>query len=202
MDNYAASVEKTKKLFLGYPQEDMIAAFALEHDNDYMYLSFMGRKERVSRATASIEFESCGVWTESSYAEYMTIYDVLSRCSMPRLTGEMVPASALLGSAYRSGISDFFEREAMLLDERFDDLKRVCACTGEITEGMSDLECTFSLFEFLPVGMRFLRADDEFPPEIHYLWDGCTLKHMYFETTQFCERFITDMLIKEIKKGS
>ena len=80
MDNYAASVEKTKKLFLGYPQEDMIAAFALEHDNDYMYLSFMGRKERVSRATASIEFDSCGVWTESSYAEYMTIYDVLSRC--------------------------------------------------------------------------------------------------------------------------
>ena len=165
-----------------------------------MYLRFLDRRERISRKTADIEYDSGSGWVNASYAEYMTIYDVLSRCIKPRLTGDMIPAAALLGPAYRSGISDFFEREAGVFEEHFDELKQVCSSMGRLGEGKSDLQCDFSLFEFMPVRMCFLKSDDEFPPKICYQWDGCTLKHMYFETTQFCERFITDMLIKEIEK--
>ena len=173
----------------------------LESSDEYIYLPFFYRKERIDRATAGIETYTESGWVNASYAEYMTIFDVLSRYALPSLTGEFRPAAALLPSVYRSGIDGgFLDRDAAFFDEHFSEVAEVCSALGRSVPGSCDAEFEFDLFDFLPLRMRLWRSDEEFPAELGFLWDACTLDHMYFETTQFAERFVTQAITGEVLK--
>lgn len=65
--------------FLEYDQKKMIRKFALEHDEKYLYIFFVGRKYRINRITGGITWSVDEFQTEenANYNEAMTIYDVL-----------------------------------------------------------------------------------------------------------------------------
>ena len=51
MSNYEALNARMSSHFLEYDQEKMIRKFALEHDEKYLYIFFVGRKYRINRIT-------------------------------------------------------------------------------------------------------------------------------------------------------
>lgn len=79
MSNYETMKDRMSSHFLEYDQEKMIRKFALEHDEKYLYISFVGRKYRISRTTGEITWSVDEFRTEenANYNETMTIYDVL-----------------------------------------------------------------------------------------------------------------------------
>ena len=80
MSNYETMKDRMSSHFLEYDQEKMIRKFALDHDEKYLYIFFVGRKYRINHITGE---ESPGLWMNSrrkkmqNYNEAMTIYDVL-----------------------------------------------------------------------------------------------------------------------------
>lgn len=91
--NYEAMKNNMASVFLQYDQESMIRKFALEHDEDYLYIRFTGRKYRICRRTGAVTWseDAFSTETKADYNEAMTIYDVLC-CSRDdcRLSGEWV----------------------------------------------------------------------------------------------------------------
>ena len=54
MSNYETMKDRMSSHFLEYDQEKMIRKFALEHDEKYLYIFFVGRKYRINRITGEI----------------------------------------------------------------------------------------------------------------------------------------------------
>lgn len=54
MSNYETMKDRMSSHFLEYDQEKMIRKFALEHDEKYLYIFFVGRKYRINRITGGI----------------------------------------------------------------------------------------------------------------------------------------------------
>lgn len=79
MSNYETMKDRMSSHFLEYDQEKMIRKFALEHDEKYLYIFFVGRKYRINRITGGITWSVDEFQTEenANYNEAMTIYDVL-----------------------------------------------------------------------------------------------------------------------------
>ena len=79
ISNYEKMKDDMATVFLQYDQEKMIRKFALEHDETYLYISFVGRKYRINRLTGSVVWSEDAFRTEqmADYNEAMTIYDVL-----------------------------------------------------------------------------------------------------------------------------
>lgn len=54
MSNYETMKDRMSSHFLEYDQEKMIRKFALDHDEKYLYIFFVGRKYRINRITGGI----------------------------------------------------------------------------------------------------------------------------------------------------
>ena len=65
--NYDKTVHIAQQLFVTYDQSAIIARYGLEHDERYLYLTFIGDRYRISRQSGAVEvstdmgrFASCG----------------------------------------------------------------------------------------------------------------------------------------------
>ena len=54
MSNYETMKDRMSSHFLEYDQEKMVRKFALEHDEKYLYIFFVGRKYRINRITGGM----------------------------------------------------------------------------------------------------------------------------------------------------
>ncbi|MDO4344408.1 MAG: DUF3786 domain-containing protein [Eubacteriales bacterium] len=180
----------------------MIKKFKLEHDKEYLYIQFAGRRYRIHRSSGSVSWSEDFFQSEekANYNEAMTIYDVLC-CSKAdcRLAGEWVNVGSL--SAVRGGslvknnhffgdAGKYFEGKARLL---------ACACEklhGRKTE-KGDVAYELDMFSFLPVILRFWEADEEFPASLQILVDKNILDYMHYETVMFAVSHILERLKSE-----
>ncbi len=77
--NYEKMKNSVNDSFLQYDQENMIRKFSLQHDSNYLYITFIGRTYRINRHTGIIHWSDDHFQTthDADYNEVMTIYDVL-----------------------------------------------------------------------------------------------------------------------------
>ena len=95
MDNYEKQVYTGRELFLKYNQDKLIEKYGLKHDEEYLYLKYIGTEYRINRRNGAIEYATGEEWTDCrEYTVVMTIYDFLC-CSgqeiLPPLTGQWQP---------------------------------------------------------------------------------------------------------------
>ena len=78
MDNYEKQVYTGRKLFLKYDQDKLIEKYGLKHDEEYLYLKYIGTEYRIDRGNGAIEYVADDEWTDCrEYTIVMTIYDFL-----------------------------------------------------------------------------------------------------------------------------
>lgn len=99
MSNYETMKDRMSSHFLEYDQEKMIRKFALEHDEKYLYIFFVGRKYRINRITGGITWSVDEFRTEenANYNEAMTIYDM--SCVIPKNT-VIPPMNGFISAAF------------------------------------------------------------------------------------------------------
>ncbi len=200
--NYDKARDAMSTEFLRYDQERMIRRFSLDHDEDYIYVTFLSRRYRISRSDGRVE---CLAGPDApflaGYNEAMTIYDVLC-CSREdcRPAHEFVSVSSLssvMGGSL-SGGRDFFQRDAELFDGRVDELRRACLkLSGRELSG-GDTAFEFELFPSLSVELRFWSSDDEFPASLRLLADANILDFMHYETLMFALSHLLGLIEKEL----
>lgn len=104
MSNYETMKDRMSSHFLEYDQEKMVRKFALEHDEKYLYIFFVGRKYRINRITGGITWSVDEFQTEenANYNEAMT--RMQERNSMERLQNWQKPASGCMGSGWKKAM--------------------------------------------------------------------------------------------------
>ncbi|MDC7288452.1 DUF3786 domain-containing protein [Blautia schinkii] len=201
--NYEKMKNSMADVFLHYDQESMIQKFGLAHDENYLYISFVGREYRIDRADGQVSWSKDSFQTEETagYNEVMTIYDVLcySRENC-HLANEWVNISSLSavkgGSLAKEG--DFFHNAGSCFDGKTAAL--ACACKKlqgrKLMRG--DVAYELDLFPFLPVCLRFWESDDEFSASLQILTDKNILDYMHYETLMFAITHLLHRLKEEI----
>ena len=159
MINTITNYEKTKismaNIFLQYDQEIMIKKFSLEHDSNWLSLTFVNRIYRINRQTGNVQWSNDAFETvyEADYNEAMTIYDVLC-----------------------------YSKDGCHLAL---ELHNACIALSGKELDKGDVAFELKLFSFLPIIIRFWEADDEFPTSLQILVDRNILDYMHYETLMF-----------------
>lgn len=198
--NYETTLENMQVRFLSYDQGRMIDQFGLHHDGQYLYLSFVGRDYRISRGDGKAEWSGDGFVhsVPAGFNEAMSIYDVLC-CSKDRcrLSGQFCTVNRLKGVIQSCRVGDgLLQSTARLFDGKSGRLDRACAALGGQRESMGDVAYRLDIFPFLPVILRFWESDEDFPPELTFLWDENTLDFVHYETTYYIRGHLIGRLLE------
>lgn len=202
--NYAIACDSARKLFLEYDQERIIRSFSLCHDKSFLYLNFVGRPYRVDRETGQVEKEAAGDWDREKpgFEEVMSIYDMLcNENGKPVLSGQWRSVKEM--NRVRSGAktldSGLNARHEAFFSGKGEALAAACRCLGGTPAPVGEAAFYIPVFDFLPVYFQFWDGDEDFPPQIRFLWDGNTLKYLHFETTFYISGYLLGLLEKIVR---
>lgn len=188
--NYEQTRDKTEKQFLKYPQEQMIEKFQLKHDEQYLYIRFVGRRYRIDRNTGRIEWSEDGFLhgNHADFNETLSIFDVLCYSKEGcRLAGKFSRINNLKGTVYSNGLGDdIFRPVRRFFDENAEKLGYACEQLGGVREKVGDISYRIPVFEFLPVILQYWEPDEDFPSNMQILWDENIMDYMHYETTYYC----------------
>lgn len=202
-NNYAAASVSARELFLSHDQEAMIRIFSLEADETYLYLNFVSAPYRIRRKTGAEESKRYGGWKEAAFNDVMTIYDMLCNPNgRPALTGRWISVSEMnrlksgaktLGSGLNTKWENFYRGKA-------EQLSAACRALGGRRETVGDVAYTLPVFDWMSVYFQFWDGDEEFLPQIRFLWDEATPDYLHFETTFYATDFILDCLRELVER--
>ena len=196
--NYETTKRESQKLFLKYNQQRMIDKFHLEHDDDFLYIEFVARRYRIDRHTGIVEWkEDSGLWHEAGFEEVLSIFDVLCYSKDDcRLSGNYCGISNVKGANLAAAPgNDMFAPAARSFDHHIDRLTAACEALGGTKEKIGDVSYKIPIFPFLSIQLQFWEGDDEFPPQLKFMWDENILQFMHFETTFYVTGHVIDRLL-------
>jgi hypothetical protein len=205
--NYDITRDKMEKKFLEYDQSRMIKKFALEYDDDYIYITFISRLYRVGRKTGRAEWTEDGFKTavHGGFNDSMTIFDVLC-CSEDdcRLSGRFTSVNMLKGTAQTQHLGEGLNQSiADSFSGHMEELKNALLSLGGRQNALrtsADVDFTVYAFPFLPLEFRFWDADDEFPASMSILMDENILSYMHYETTYYMVGHLLDRITELMDK--
>ena len=200
MDNYQISRDRAQSFFLSFDQEKIIADWHLQHDERWLYLSFLGKPYRVSRENGSIW--RCWEESQAAFSEVLSIFDLLCHESDSKyLSGHFAPVNSLKGRPRAVGVGvDFHRAIAAQFDRDPDAFRRACESLGGTPSPMGDIGYQFPVFGDLSVILKFYHADEDFPASITLLWDENTLSYLYYETAFYIAGFLLGQIEETMKK--
>lgn len=199
MSNYEKMRDAMEPAFLKYDQERMIEKFSLKHDQEYLYLDFVGREYRLNRRTGRVETLQNNQYQHADYNVSMTIFDVLCE-SKPNchLSGNYVSVNQLKNVVQTASLGDaVFQKEAAFFKNKCSKLRAACERLGGIPLHIGDVSYEIRLFSFLPVVLKFWDADEEFDAVLKLMWDEKILDYMHYETTYFAASHLFERLREE-----
>ncbi len=195
--NYEITKKGSQKLFLNYDQQRMIDKFSLEHDDAFLYIEFVARRYRIDRSSGNVEWaEDPCLWHEAGFEEVLSIFDLLCYSKDDcRLSGNYCGISNVKGASLAAAPgNDMFAPAARSFDHHTDRLAAACEALGGTKEKIGDVSYRIPVFPFLSIQLQFWEGDDEFPPQLKFMWDENILQFMHFETTFYVTGHVIDRL--------
>ena len=186
MDNYERALEYARGLFLKWDQQQMITLCQLRHDENYLYLNFLGDPWRVERASGVAQCIAAEP-VNASFSQGLSIYDYLCRTEpLPPLSGRFCPVNALPHVAQSNpSTTDFHQRHADFLQDHIPALQRALEQLGIAPFPQGDAACLFPVFDGFNAVFQFWEGDDEFPPSVRFLWDYHAQGYLKYETLYY-----------------
>ena len=186
--NYVKMRDASRRLFLGYDQDAMIARWSLEHDDAFLYVSYMGQRLKIDRRTGALSHAqppAPGEYRGGDFInESMALFDLLTLSpTRPRPRGEWTSISTLggiIGAGHDRTLSH--EPTAAGFSGRLPTLARACERLGGVPCGKADVGYAIPVCMDFQILFQFWDGDDEFPANIKYLFDANALQFMHYET--------------------
>lgn len=205
VSNYDVTQQQAAAMFLGYDQTEMIRKFALQHDEQYLYLPLVGRRHRIDREIGVVEYVSNdGSWKTADFNAAMTIYDLLCY-SKPdcRAAGEFINMKSLSaikgGSISSGGVGDgFYDRTAARFDHKNAQLIRACEVLGGSEYGRGDVAYQIPALAGMPVVFQFWDSDEDFGASIALLFDKNILDFIHYETVWYLTSHLLSRIAEQM----
>ena len=202
VDNYKIQAGQAKKLFLTYDQQELIRRCHLIFDDTYFYISFLARSYRIHRHTGDMERKVGDAWVDgNSFGEVMTILDWLCDSKPHRhITGRWVNLVSQCHSFHSNLQESGNDPYAALFDRKPEAFAQACqALGGEWVPG-ADIGYAIELVDGLRVLVQLWRGDEEFAPQLRYLWDENALQYLLYETTWYALPLLLRRIREEMKE--
>ena len=199
MDNYAISKERAQRFFLGFDQEKILHRWAFRHDDDHIFLRFLGREYQVCRHTGQVF--RLPQMEEAEHGEVLSIFDLM--CHQGKntaVTGRLAPVNSLKGNAAVGVGTDFYSKFAARIDAEPERFCRACLACGGVAVEAGDIGFRFCVFEDLPVVLKFYRCDEDFPASLTLLWEENMLEFVYYESVFYIAGVLLSWLEREMER--
>lgn len=186
-DNYAIQAAQAKLRFLTYDQQKLIAKYALNFDDTWLYTTMLCQTYRISRTTGDLEkLEGDGWQDANTYEEVMTLLDLLCDAKEDRrVSGNWKSLQSFGLMFHRSLLEERRNAYADYFDANPDAFHKGCLALGGKPVQGCDMGYGVELFDGLPVAVQFWHGDEEFYPRLRYLWDENALQYIRYETMHF-----------------
>ena len=187
--NYDNVKEQMQTEFLKHDLKQISDRFGLSLDDQFLSLRFMGSDCRIDIRNGTVECFHKGAFRPAEYYEAMTVYDILCFSQNDAVPSgqyvSMQSLSGVLSSNPGAGSQRFYASEKRRYDNKEEFLIRALEqLGGKITEG-GDVSAIIEVFNGLNVLFRFWNSDEDFEPEIQFMWDKNVLQFMHYETVWF-----------------
>ena len=182
MDNYRLSRDRAQAYFMGFDQEAILREWDLPHNDDWLYVTFLGQEYDICRKTGKVLRSASGA--EAEHGEVLSIFDLLChRGDDKTVNGVFATVNSLKGLPKGAGVgTDFHHKQAAAFDRDFDAFRRACLALGGEPVDMGDLGFRFPVFGPLSVILKFYHADEDFPASLTLLWEENLLQFVFYET--------------------
>lgn len=198
--NYDLQVDIGRRIFLNYDQDLLIRKFALQADDQWIYLTYLNTPCRIGRASGQIDELQGNRWIECrNFSTVMTIYDLLCYHKGP-VVPTLCHEWCAVGTFVVTGVQNtgtFTKKYAALFDGKVEKLRSACIRLGGIPEKRmagADVTCKIPVTSFFPVLLQFWEGDEDFPPKIMVMWDRHTDRFLHFETTFYLQGDLLERL--------
>ena len=187
VNNYEIQVQQAKQRFLTYDQQELIARCRITFDEDYLYTRFLSEKYRIHRRTGDMERFHEGAWVDgNTFGEVMTILDWLCDSRADRFTtGRWINIVNHGHYFHRNLQEDPDDPDAVMMDRDPEGFTAACRALGGEKMPGADLSYAIELLDGLSVLVQLWHGDEEFPPQLRFLWDENTTRYIRYETTWY-----------------
>lgn len=199
MDNYKLSRDRAQAYFLGFDQQKIIADWNLPHDEESLYVDFLGRPYSISRSSGTVTRQ----WSaeQAGFEEVLSIFDLLCHESaQKRVSGRFAPVNSLKGRGPVVGVgTNFHGKAAARFDRDTEAFRCACLSLGAAEIPIGDMGFQFPLFQDLTVKLKFYRADEDFPASVTLLWEENLLQYIYYETVFYIAGFLLNTVLNRME---
>lgn len=205
VSNYEVTKRRVQSEFLKYDQEKMIHKFGLEHDEQYLYIKFVGHLYRISRVNGYLEWSKDGfqTCTEGDFHEALILYDLLcdskEYCAASGEYRNLRSLCALQAGGKKLG-DGLFGDEANFFDHKDEAFCRACENLGGVKKGKGDVSYELPLFDFLSCVVQFWNSDEEFDAALELFFDKNVLDFIRYETVWYAVNHLLRRLKEEMNR--
>ena len=195
-NNYLIQAQQAKDWFLTYDQDKLIAKLNLKSDADYLYVPMLSQLYRIRRTSGDMERETGQGWADgNTYEEVMTLLDLLCDSREDRyLSGRWKNMTSFGLMFHQNLLENQRDPWAEKFQEDPDGFRKACLALSGTPLPNGDIAYAIELFDGLRIAVQLWLGDDEFPPNLRFLWDENALMYIKYETMYFAKALLLDRI--------
>ena len=202
-DNYIKQAAQAKAYFLTYDQEALIRKLNLAHDEDYLYPVFFSQTYRLSRKTGDLARQGKHGWEDANtHGEVMTLLDLICDSREDRHVSGRWKAMQDFGLQFHQKLlEDNHDPWAERFQNDLPAFRRACLALGGKPLPVGDATYAFEIFDGLGVAVQLWLGDDEFPPNLRFLWDENADQYIRYETMYFAKALLLSRIAGQMEES-
>lgn len=196
-DNYSSQAQAAMTYFLQYDHEKLIRKLKLSHNSEFLFTDMLGKAYRINRSTGRIQ-RLDDLWRDvHSYNEIMTLLDLVCDSREDRFLTLRWQSMESFGLMFHRNLlenkSDPFADKIQACPENF---SVACNYLGAQPGPGGDLSFAIELFDGLRIAVQFWEGDEEFPPQVRFLWDENARMYLKYETMFFAIGMLKSRIVE------
>ena len=181
--NYEISLQNAMKRFCGYDMTILSQKNGITDRGEYLETRFFGMKTIIEKKSGVITANG----EKADFCETLSVFDWLcDREPDAKASGRFCPVSSLPGVFVRGKGLMMKSRELSdMIHKKPDLFREKCLKMGGKMVDLGDVGAEIEIFPGLPMELKFYFGDEEFPPDITFLWDENILQFVRYETVYY-----------------
>lgn len=197
-DNYAIASAQARKLFMNYDQEQLAKKLNAGLDADYLYTKMFSEPYRIHRRTGDISRFHVGQWVDgNSFEEALTLLDLVCDSREERFLRGSWKDLKDFGMQFHRNLMERRDPLAERFERESDRFAAACQKLGGEKYPHGDVAYSIEIFEGLRILVQLWFGEEEFPPQLRWLWDENARMYLKYETMYYA----INLLLKRLEEN-
>ena len=193
--NYTIQARMARERFLSYDQEALIRKLGIPREETWLSVTLLSTPYRIHRKTGEIQAFSVGKWQKTDdYATVMTLLDLVCDSREDRFLTHRWKSMRDFGHQFHRQLLEEADPWAERFQAQPDRLREGCLSLGGRPLPQGNIAYAIELFDGLEIALQLWFGDEEFPPNLRFLWDENALMYLKYETMYFAK----DLLLQHL----